>query len=91
MLAIPLLALSLVSTIIWYKTRFGSKYRLDLLALISGGASTMFLVDMFIEYLETGILINTSLDSILAAFILIISALAIWILVLTIHQYKTKI
>lgn len=89
MWAIVLLLISAISTIAWYKTRFVNKYRFDLLAVISGSAGLMFLVDSVYSYLEEGVLFEFNYDALLLTITLVISVLLIWSAIL-IYNLKLK-
>lgn len=82
MWVIALALLSLTATALWYKMRPRNEYRLDLLALISGSAATMFLVDSIYSYFEEGVFIEISSDSVLLSVVLTLSAVLLWLIVL---------
>ncbi|MEM0004806.1 MAG: hypothetical protein QXE10_02340 [Desulfurococcaceae archaeon] len=89
MWAIALLLISALSTIAWFKTRAVNKYRFDLLAVISGSAGLMFLVDNIYSYLNEGVLFEFNYDAVLLTITLVISALLTWLAIL-IYSVKFK-
>ncbi|MEM0281683.1 MAG: hypothetical protein QXF00_01115 [Desulfurococcaceae archaeon] len=75
---IALLSLSVISTLLWYKTRSHNKYRFDILALISGSAATMFFVDAVYRYLNEGVFIEVTADSISLSLVLVLFVVIFW-------------
>lgn len=88
MWSITLLAISIISLLAWYKTRGNNKYRFDILALITGSAGLMFLVDKVYTYLEEGVFIETDANAVLLTIILVVASLLIWLAVLV---YSAKL
>jgi len=76
--AAALLALSAASAALWLKSERARRLRLDALALISGGAAVMFLVDSAFSYAEGGPLFETGAEAVALSAALVLSALAIW-------------
>lgn len=84
---LAMLALALISTTLWYKTRAHS---LDVLALISGGAAVMFLVDSLYAYIEEGTFVELSWDAAVLSALLVIAAIVLWLAVLTIRKIRAQ-
>ncbi|MEM2025423.1 MAG: hypothetical protein QXK88_02940 [Desulfurococcaceae archaeon] len=80
MWSIALFVLSIISSALWYRTRYTNKYKLNILALISGGATLMFFVDAIYTYLEEGTFIELSLDALTLSLTLVIFTIALWII-----------
>lgn len=78
---VALLALSIISVTLWYKFKSAGKYRLDVLALISSGAATMFLVDSLYSYFEKGEFIELSPDAALLSAVLVLFTIALWAII----------
>lgn len=89
MWSITLLLVSILSTIAWYKTRSSNKYRFDILAIITGSAGLMFLVDSIYSYFEEGVFIEINYNAILLTLVLTTSALLIWLAILS-YNVKNK-
>lgn len=85
---IAMLVLSAISALLWYRTRHTplDRYRLDVLALISGGAATMFLVDSAYSYLEEGVFIDVSGDALLLSMVLTLFTIALWLLIVLVKR-----
>jgi len=84
-----LLALSIASAFLRLRTSFGRKYRLDVLALISGGAAVMFLVDSIYSYLEDGVFVELSTEALYLALTLVLSSVVIWLLTLALARPRS--
>jgi len=87
--SITLLAISIISLLAWYKTRGNNKYRFDILALITGSAGLMFLVDKAYTYLEEGVFIETDANAVLLTIILVLASIIIWLIIL-VYNAKLK-
>lgn len=85
---IALLALSLISTLLYLKTSTGVKYRLDVLALISGSASLMFLVDFVYSYVEGEGRLELNLDITVLSTLLVLVAVMVWLLFVLVGSIK---
>jgi len=75
---IALLALAVTSFILWYRVRSLESLRLDLLALISGGAAVMFLVDSIFSYIEEGVFLDLSWQAATLSALLVVLAIGLW-------------
>lgn len=82
MWSIALLVLAVVSSVLWYKLRHTNKYRLDILALIAGGAAVMSLVDSAYSYFEEGVFVDLSWSAVLLSAVLVAFAIVLWIIIL---------
>lgn len=82
-----LLALAVISTALWFKYR-ESGYKLHVLACISAGAAVMALVDALFSYIEEGVFVEVTLENLLLSIILVLAALAMWLIVLGISKLK---
>ncbi|MEM0380452.1 MAG: hypothetical protein QXP71_03880 [Desulfurococcaceae archaeon] len=87
MYSIVLITLSIITSLIWFKNR-DSRLRLDILALITGSSGLMFLIDNIFSYLEEGVFIETSTDTLILTVILVLFAIILWIAVLLIKSMK---
>jgi len=85
--SIVLITLSIITSLIWFKNR-DSRLRLDILALITGSSGLMFLIDNIFSYLEEGVFIETSTDTLILTVILVLFAIILWIAVLLIKSMK---
>lgn len=84
MVFVALLVLSLISTLLYLRTSIGVKYRLDALALVSGSASLMFLVDSLYSYVAGEGGFEAGLDTVILSIVLALVAVSVWLfLVLT--------
>lgn len=88
MLFLALLALTILSGILWYEERGRNRYRLDILTLIAGGGTIMFLVDSIYRYVDEGVFLELSLDTLLLSLILVVSAILLWGAVLLLKVLK---
>lgn len=77
-----LLALAVVSSVLRYKVKDSHKYRLEALALISGGAAAMFLVDSVFSYLEGEVFIELSWNAATLSAVLVALVIALWVVAL---------
>ncbi len=87
MYSIVLITLSIITSLIWFKNR-DSRLRLDILALITGSSGLMLLIDNIFSYLEEGVFIETSTDTLILTVILVLFAIILWIAVLLIKSMK---
>jgi len=85
--SIVLITLSIITSLIWFKNR-DSRLRLDILALITGSSGLMLLIDNIFSYLEEGVFIETSTDTLILTVILVLFAIILWIAVLLIKSMK---
>ncbi|MEM1644473.1 MAG: hypothetical protein QXL96_01155 [Ignisphaera sp.] len=85
---VALSLLAIISGYLWYKTRVGNRYRLDILALISSGAAVMFLIDSLYSYLGGEGFVEFSVDSLILSIILSLTATIIWLIVLVIKRLQ---
>lgn len=90
MLFIPLALLSLISGIIWYKSRTGREIRLDILTLISSSGALMFLVDSLFLYMNGEPFIELTEDMYLLSVIVVSISIVIWLSVLLIEKMKSR-
>lgn len=87
---------SALSTALWYSKAENDVYMLKLLSLILWGASIMVFVDHVMGYLmEGGEFLEISAEATVLGFVLLITALVIWEVVLLIKDprgvfYKRK-
>lgn len=88
MWVLALFTLSMIATLLSYKKRSLGRYKLDLLALISGSAAVMFLVDSIHSYLEEGTFIEFTYDSLILSMILTASAVMIWVIALLLMRSR---
>ncbi|MGQ9538439.1 MAG: hypothetical protein ACUVTE_02495 [Candidatus Bathycorpusculaceae bacterium] len=93
---IVLVMASVLSTALWYSKAENDVYMLKLLSLILWGASIMVFVDHVMGYLmEGGEFLEISAEATVLGFVLLITALVIWEIVLLIKDprgafYKRK-
>ncbi|GEM_PF-1237972 len=87
---IALSLLAIISGFLWYRNRESNRYRLDILSLISGGATVMFLVDSLYRYLEEGIFIEFSTEALTLSGLLVLVAVSLWLVVLIIKRIQIK-
>lgn len=83
---IALSLLAIISSFLWYRNRENNRYRLDVLSLISGGAAVMFLVDSLYRYLEEGIVIEFSTETLTLSGLLVLVAVSLWLVTLIIKR-----
>ncbi|MEM1675731.1 MAG: hypothetical protein QXX35_05885 [Desulfurococcaceae archaeon] len=87
MYSIVLITLSIITSLIWFKNR-DSRLRLDILALITGSSGLMFLIDNIFSYLEEGVFIETSTDTLILTVILVLFAIILWIVIILVKSMK---
>lgn len=78
MYSLVLIIIAIVSSMIWFRNKGCKKwFRLDTLAIVSGSAGLMFLVDDMYKLLEEGVLIEVNSESLFLTIILVISTIVI--------------
>lgn len=85
---IVLSVLALISGFLWFKTKTGNRYRLDVLTAVSSGAAVMFLVDSLYSYLEGEDFVEFSVNSFILSLVLVLTAIAIWLTVLAVRKQR---
>lgn len=83
---LTLLALAILSGALHRLTKGARRYRLDLLALVSGGAATMALVDSLHSYFEGGTLLDSSTEAAALSLIVVLAAVATWVIALALQR-----
>ena len=80
---------AVLATILWYRSAGNDIYMFKYLALIAWGATIMFFIDHVYGYLtEGGEFIETSIDALLLGFVLQLSTLIMWLLILLVKDPK---
>lgn len=81
-----------ISTALWYTKAEDDKYMLKFLSLVFWGASLMAFVDRLIGYLtEGGEFLEITLESTILGFVLVVTGLMIWEIVLLVKDPKQVI
>ncbi|MEM4224764.1 MAG: hypothetical protein QXX93_02265 [Desulfurococcaceae archaeon] len=86
--SLALILVSLVSMVLQHGVKSSGKYRLDILAAISGGAGVMFLVD---SALNDELVISINEEFVVLTVLLVITALILWLVSLLYLSVKSKV
>lgn len=80
---------AVLSTAVWYSKAENDVYMLKLLSLILWGATIMVFVDHVMGYLmEGGEFLEMSVEATVLGFVLLVSALVVWEIILLIKDPK---
>lgn len=81
---VALSVLAAVSWLLW--SRIGSRHRVDVLTAVSSGAAVMSLVDSLYSYFGGEDPVGFSTDSLVLSLVLVLAAIAIWLVVLAVTR-----
>lgn len=87
MYSIVLITISILTSILWFRNK-KSKFRLDILALVSGSAGLMFLIDNIYSYLEEGVLFTIDVETIVLTTVLVVFTIILWLTILLVKGIK---